>query len=614
MEPLDVWGIVGLFLRVAFSFSGCDAFSRPTLLTFRPEGLQRSESGCNVTYFTFYREQCDAAFRLGTRLAERETKAAFACSLIGEYKECLAELIRETACANRAFLLDQLKPMRRHIELSHSQCRHERREARLRIRLRANPESTSREVKAWLTQFLCAEEFQANLRRGKRGAPVVDTRQICWYLGRYQGCVDTVLHGKPASENPELVVHMEYFIGALTRKYRAMCFDTHQLTTPTFAKRLQAKLLRSMYEFDNGSAPDEQGCDLHDNTAAFFGCGLQFSEIMSYNPPKEKVCMGYYDFNICTKRVQCQTLSDFNVHSMHVRDVLLEPYDVYCQGYVPDVPDSNIVTLPTGKPLPSTPPMSGPPHVTTPSVGPTKTPSRESRTTLTPPTMTPVCDEDVYLSGYFYCGLNFALNMDTVSPGAGSKYECHVCSVVKEHQGCLTTVRKTSHCDDYDIGIKAVLDYVNQEAWSIGGVRCPKENCKSKTAKIRFRSSLQICQVRQYAGTYFRCATTFLKNTYPTRPPVDEDCRFYVEFLSCIQVLAQCHSPSDLQSYLAHFTAVLTDGYAELCKHQNVTVPCNKLRLLRAFFSCGVTYYEARHKNAHLYRFAQTGECEYVER
>ncbi|KAL3231860.1 hypothetical protein MRX96_048443 [Rhipicephalus microplus] len=80
MEPLDVWGIVGLFLRVAFSFSGCDAFSRPTLLTFRPEGLQRSESGCNVTYFTFYREQCDAAFWLGTRLAERETKAAFACS------------------------------------------------------------------------------------------------------------------------------------------------------------------------------------------------------------------------------------------------------------------------------------------------------------------------------------------------------------------------------------------------------------------------------------------------------------------------------------------------------------------------------------------------------
>ncbi|KAL3252920.1 hypothetical protein MRX96_054728 [Rhipicephalus microplus] len=534
MEPLDVWGIVGLFLRVAFSFSGSAAFSRPTLFTFTPEGLQQ---------------------------------------------------------------------------------------ARFRGRVRANPESTSREVKAWLTQFLCAEEFQANLRRGMRGAPVVDTRQICWYLGRYQGCVDTVLHGKPASENPELVVHMEYFIGALTRKYRAMCFDTHQLTTPTFAKRPAsslvsieespiAKLLRSMYEFDNGSAPDEQGCDLHDNTAAFFGCGLQFSEIMSYNPPKEKVCMGYYDFNICTKRVQCQTLSDFNVHSMHVRDVLLEPYDVYCQGYVPDVPDSNIVTLPTGKPLPSTPPTPGPPHVTTPSVGPTKTPSRGSRTTPTPPTTTLVCDEDVYLSGYFYCGLNFALNMDTVSPGASSKYECHVCSVVKEHQGCLTTVRKTSHCDDYDIEIKPVLDYVNQEAWSFGGVRCPKENCKRKTAKIRFRSSLQICQVRQYAGTYFRCGTTFLKNTYPTRPPVDEYCRFYVEFLSCIQVLAQCHSPSDLQSYLAHFTAVLTDGYAKLCKHQNVTVPCNKLRLLRAFFSCGVTYYEAHHNNAHLYRFAQTGECE----
>ncbi|KAL3247081.1 hypothetical protein MRX96_057250, partial [Rhipicephalus microplus] len=52
-------------------------------------------------------------------------------------------------------------------------------EARLRGNVCANPESTSREVKAWLTQFLCAEEFQANLKRGKRGAPVVDTRQIC---------------------------------------------------------------------------------------------------------------------------------------------------------------------------------------------------------------------------------------------------------------------------------------------------------------------------------------------------------------------------------------------------------------------------------------------------
>ncbi|KAL1470324.1 hypothetical protein MTO96_040505, partial [Rhipicephalus appendiculatus] len=87
---------------------------------------------------------------------------------------------------------------------------------------------------------------------------------------------------------------------------------------------------------------------------------------------------------------------------------------------------------------------------------------------------------------------------------------------------------------------------------------------------------------------------------------------FYQDFLSCIQVLAQCRSPSDLRSYLAHFTAVLTVGYADLCKNHNITVPCTKPRLLRAFFSCGVTYYEARHNNAHLYRIAQAGECEYV--
>ncbi|KAL1463975.1 hypothetical protein MTO96_043087 [Rhipicephalus appendiculatus] len=285
-------GIIGLFLGVAFSLRGSDGVSRPTLLlTSKPEGLQRSEGGCNATYFAYYREQCDAAFRLGTRHAQRETKAAFACSLIGEYKECLAELIRETACANRAFLLDQLKPMRRHIELSHSQCSREQRDSRLGGRVRASPESTSRKVKAWLTQFLCAEEFQSNLRRGKRGAPVVDPRLICWYLGRYQGCIDRVLQGQPTRDDPELAAHMEYFVGVLTRKYRAMCFDVHQLTTPMFSKRPRTKLLRAMFGFDTTPSPDDEGCDLHDNTAAFFACGLQFNEIISYNPPKEKVCM-----------------------------------------------------------------------------------------------------------------------------------------------------------------------------------------------------------------------------------------------------------------------------------------------------------------------------------
>ncbi|KAL3202200.1 hypothetical protein MRX96_053436 [Rhipicephalus microplus] len=159
--------------------------------------------------------------------------------LIGEYKDCLTDLIRATKCANRAFLLDQLKPMRRHNELSHSQCRCEQREARLRGRVCVNPESTNREVKTWLAQFLCAEKFQANLRRGKRGAPRgrhSSDLLVCRYLGRQQGCVNTMLHGKPASENLELVVHMKYFIGALTRKYQAMCFDTHQLTIPTFVK------------------------------------------------------------------------------------------------------------------------------------------------------------------------------------------------------------------------------------------------------------------------------------------------------------------------------------------------------------------------------------------
>ncbi|XP_037528433.2 uncharacterized protein LOC119405664 [Rhipicephalus sanguineus] len=200
--------------------------------------------------------------------------------------------------------------------------------------------------------------------------------------------------------------------------------------------------------------------------------------------------------------------------------------------------------------------------------------------------------------------------MENVSAGAGLNYQCDVCSIVKEHKACLVTIRKASHCDDDEIGIKAVLDYINQEIWSAGGVPCPKDNCKRKTARIRFRSSRQFCHVREYAGTYFTCGAIFLKSTYPTRPPVKEDCRLYRDFLSCIQLLAPCRSASDMASYLAHFTTVLTDGYEDLCKNQNVTVPCTKLRLLRAFFSCGVTYYQTRHNNAHLYRMAQTGVCE----
>ncbi|KAH7958125.1 hypothetical protein HPB51_027890 [Rhipicephalus microplus] len=338
-----------------------------------------------------------------------------------------------------------------------------------------------------------------------------------------------------------------------------------------------------MYGFDNGSSPDEQGGDLHDNTAAFFTCNFQFSEIVCYNLPKEKVCMGYYDYNISTKRVQCQTLSDFNIHSMHMRDVLLECYDTGAYIYP-------CTQLPTGKPLPSTP---GPPHVTTPSAGPPKTPSRGSRTTQMQPKTTPVCDEDVYQSGYFYCGLNFALNMDTVSPGAGSKYECHMCSIVKKHQGCLATVRKASHCDDYELGSKVVLDCVNQEAWSIRGMRCPKENCKRKTETVMIAVTLvypvttaESFHVRPVASQGVQSSPSRHHEmrahegaSFPFSKPGKfvrahrSPCRyrFYVAFRSCIQVLAQCYSLSDLQSYLAHFTAVLMDGYAELCKHHNVT-------------------------------------------
>ncbi|KAH6941914.1 hypothetical protein HPB50_023750 [Hyalomma asiaticum] len=495
-------GIIGLFLGVAFSLNRSNGVSSPALVwTYNPAELQGG-SGCNVTYFVHNRELCDAALRLGTRYVERGTKAA--CSLIGEYKECLAELIQETACANRVFLLDQLKPMRRQIQRSHNECSRERKQPRPTARVRVLPESTSQEVKAWLVQFLCAEEFQSNLRRGKRGAPVVETRQICRYLDRYQGCVDAVMHGLPARENPELVAHMEYFVGVLTRKYRTMCFAAPQVTTAAIARQPQMERLRAIFESEQTPSPDVQECDLHEHTATFFACGLQFNEVVSYNPPKEKVCMGYYNFDNCTKHVQCQSLSDFYTHSMHVRDVLLQAYEPYCQGYVPRAIDTNIVPLPT-------PPPVQPPTRTT--KGPTAT-SRRPKTPTTPPA--PVCDEDVYLMGYLDCGLRFAINMRNVSVGVDSKYECQVC-------------------------------------------------------------------------------------------------RLYRDFLTCIKLLDPCRSAGDIASYLRHFTAVLTEGYEKRCRHHNVTVPCTKLRLLEAFFSCGLTYYQSRHNSARWYRIAGAGVCEMLD-
>ncbi|XP_054920594.1 uncharacterized protein [Dermacentor andersoni] len=533
---------------------------------------------------------------------------AFVSRLIGDYKECLAELIEATTCANRAFLLDQLKPMRRQIELSHGHCIREQKapsKARPMDGVRESPKSASREVKAWQVQFLCAEEFHSNLRRGKRGSPVVETRRICWYLDRYQGCVDTALRG--AREDSELVTHMEYFVGALTRKYRAICYAGTKLTTPKVAKRPQVKLLRALSGFENSSTsePEVKECDLHANTALFFACGLRFNEIVSYNPPKEKVCMGYYQFDKCTKGVQCQSLSDFNTHSMHVRDVLLQPYEPYCHGFVPRTVDEIIVQEPDVV-------YTKPPSYTKGPEGPTgpKGPKGPTRPTTATGSR---CDEDAYLEKYFDCGLKFVFNMNDVGTKGDSKYECHVCSVVKSHMDCLRMIKTASDCDEDDIKIRAVLDYIDQELWSIGGVKCPKDQCKKRTGRIRFLSSQQLCHLRDYAGTYFTCGARFLKNTFPIRPPIEEDCRFYKDFLLCLDLLIQCRTVSDIEANLKHFTAVLTAGYEERCKGYNASEPCTKLHLMKAFFSCGTTYYQSRRNVFLWYRMAQPGVCELLQ-
>ncbi|XP_077503183.1 uncharacterized protein LOC144113753 [Amblyomma americanum] len=559
-------------LGVTLYFVACDGF-QVVLQSAQHQG-PKYDSGCDVARFTPQRELCDATFKLNIPHNHGDMK--FVCSVIGKYKMCLANVIQATGCDNKEFLVEQLQPMQQYIQQNRIECIPDVNSssvARIPAGYRAKLDLCTRD-KAWETQFLCAKKFHTKLRKIEDDKEV-ESHQICRSLSRYYSCLNTVLHSESCEEDTELMMHMEYFPKVLTQKYREMCFAELKLTAMNVAKRLEG------YTMD-------QTCQEEDATKQFFACGLLFNEIISHSPPQERICLAYRDFENCTnviaRDLHCNVGSEFSRHSMHVMNVLVSQYEGYCRTIRPTNPIDE-----TGQPGPT-------PITPGPGPGPS--------VTVQPPVG---CDGDLYMEKYFECGLTYIFSLRDAMFGDNPHHQDQICETITLHKSCLEGNKKTSRCSDLP-EIKASLDHINNELWNAPGAKCNSAQYK-RSGRIRFRTSEQQCVVREYAATFFTCGTIFLKNTYPQAVSKDEDCRFYREFLRCKEYLIPCKSQSDISSALDHFSTVLTEGYESKCTGYNITDTCNKLVLIKNFFSCGLTYYQSYNEFGATYLVAEPHAC-----
>ncbi|XP_077498686.1 uncharacterized protein LOC144109764 [Amblyomma americanum] len=413
---------------------------------------------------------------------------------------CLENLAQSTACVRNEFLSDHLKAMQRHIQDSHVRCTQQQTAS-------AEPDASNRfratlEAAAWQEQFLCAKELLSHPKLQRdNGGSVAEARKACKHLTRYESCASTGLRSQAGREDAELAGHMEYFFRALTRKHRSKCFVAWQTPAAKLGKRPQ--LLRAVIsDFEANGTSETQECDVYNSTAEFFACGLRFTEIVSYNPPKEKICMAYLTFEACATAAQCRaSLSEFNAHAMHVRSVVLSPYEPYCRGFVPPEVNENIdvITIVSREPYTGPPGPQPPPPVTVPPwtpegpkrptgpkepTGPKRPTGRTGPTVPTKPTgptVPPRCNQDMYLEKYFECGVKFVINVDSVMAEHKKNHECRVCSAVADHQACVSAIGKDTHCSDQEISIKKDLNYIDNELRSAPGVKCPRDKCHRKT-------------------------------------------------------------------------------------------------------------------------------------
>lgn len=567
---LEMEGFIAI-LGAALFFAVSDG----SLLSPLLEG-QKYESTCDAARFTAEREVCEATFKLNIPHNHGDMK--FVCAVIRKYKMCLANAIRTTGCSQKEFLVEQLQPMQQYLQDKNIECvrqLNESSESGAPEGIRAKLDLCTRD-KAWETQFLCAKKFHTKLKKIEEDKEV-ESHQICRALSRYYSCLNTVLHSESCEEDTELMMHMEYFPKVLTQKYREMCFAELKLTAMNVAKRLEGYV-------------QDATCQEEDATKQFFACGLLFNEIVSHNPPKEKLCLAYRNFQNCTEMItrdlHCSIGSEFNVHSMHVMTVLLSQYDSYCRG----VSEATVEPAKTGE----TPPI----HLVTHPPPP-------------PPESHSTCNEDLYLEKYFECGLMYIFNLRDAMHGDNMQYGSQVCDIVKCHKECSEMIKKTSNCPD-PLGIHASLDYIDNELRTAHEKNCNNLQQK-RTGKIRFRTSAEKCHTRELAGTYFTCGTIFIKNTHPKKPTKDEDCRFYLDFKKCISLLIFCRSPSDIKTSLDLFTTQLTQGYEDMCKDYNLSVTCDKLSLIKTFFSCGLTFYQANNEFGSSYLGAAPHACKLVD-
>lgn len=572
VSPADPWlemeGFIAI-LGAALFFAVSDG----SLLLTQLDG-EKYDITCDAARFTADKEICEATFKLNIPHNHGDMK--FVCAVIRKYKMCLANVIRATGCGAREFLVEQLQPMQQYLQENRIECvrqLNESSESGVPEGIRAKLDLCTRD-KAWETQFLCAKKFHTKLKKIEEDKEV-ESHQICRALSRYYSCLNTVLHSESCEEDTELMMHMEYFPKVLTQKYREMCFAELKLTAMNVAKRLEGYV-------------QDATCQEEDATKQFFACGLLFNEIVSHNPPKEKICLAYRNFQNCTEMItrdlHCSVGSDFNVHSMHVMTVLLSQYDSYCKGVAPIHPDTG---------------GSVSPVVVTPLVSPE------------PPHPQGSCNENLYLEKYFECGLMYIFNLRDALYGDNAQYGSQVCDIVKCHKECTDMIKKTSNCPD-PLGIQASLEYIDNELRTAHGQSCNNVQQK-RTGKIRFRTSAEKCHIREFTGTYFTCGTIFIKNTYPNKPSKDEDCRFYMDFKKCISLLIVCNSASDIKTSLQLFTTQLTQGYEEMCKDYNLSVTCEKLSLIKNFFSCGLTYYQSYNEFGSSYLGAKPHACNLVD-
>ncbi|KAG0424171.1 hypothetical protein HPB47_000078 [Ixodes persulcatus] len=518
---------------------------------------------CDEERFSNERERCDFGIKL--QLLVSHGDALVACAALDSYKMCLAQLVRQTMCGQREFLVKQLEPMRLYLRQNNVRC------ARQKNVSLASQNSVQKPMiqhgcsgrDIFETQLRCGVKFQTNLRDiAGRGHSLSKPSQVCRTVSSYYDCLNALLGTVPCQQSPLLMKHADYFPTVLTRKYRAACEEELSLTAMRIIDGMQVKVARTLGSSELQSHGE---CRSENATKTFMGCGLQFNEIVSHNPGREKVCQAYTKLGHCCQTLlhetNCATSMPFHKSVMHVLHVLLSPYDQYCRNFVSDVS------------------LGPPPDWSWPTPGPETT-------------APPVCDYDVYIERHIECGLTYIFDIRGTQVGNTTSTDSVVCDLLSYYFNCINSVKEQSHCTD-DPPISQSLQYFVDTLKNSSGQSC--ETLRKKN-KMKFRSSQSSCSIREYTGSYFNCGATFLQNTYHQQPSEDEKCRFYFEFRTCEERLIACKTPTDVSASLSYFSIVMTEGYADMCRDYNKSTSCDRLTLLKNFYDCTERYYQAFHE------------------